>query len=180
MTKSNAHRVFELLLGLFPPRFQSDFGAEMAAFFESQRREAAGAGGFETTLLWSRTVLDIVTAAFCQHVILLKRQFLHDSGALGASLEGVRLTRITARAAALGLVMFFVLLVGLAARDLGFTRVAPTGMSNRASSAGYTDPTLALMRARYVTENFVQRSLVVISRGGHSGLLRLSFRQSDF
>ena len=70
---SRAERFFRRLLRLFPADFRGDFGDDMAATFDDQRRDVLARGGSVAALrLWWDTVRGIITTAPREHVDLLR------------------------------------------------------------------------------------------------------------
>jgi len=69
-------RLFRALLRLFPAEFRGDFGEQMAADFEDQRREVS-AQPRETRRLWFRTVLDLAARAPREHLDALWRDVVY-------------------------------------------------------------------------------------------------------
>jgi putative ABC transport system permease protein len=73
MPRQSFHdRLFRLLLKLFPAEFRGDFGDNMAADFDDQRREVEGRNGAVRTL-WVRTILDALRRAPREHLDVLSR-----------------------------------------------------------------------------------------------------------
>jgi putative ABC transport system permease protein len=69
-------RLFRALLRLFPSEFRGDFGEEMTADFDDQRRDATGKPS-EMRRLWIRTVVDLLGRAPREHVDVLWRDVVH-------------------------------------------------------------------------------------------------------
>jgi len=70
---SRADRIFRRLLRLFPSEFRGDFGDDMAATFNDQRREVLAQGGSMAALrLWWDTIRGILTTAPREHIDLLR------------------------------------------------------------------------------------------------------------
>jgi len=88
-------RLFRALLRLFPAEFRGDFGEQMAADFDDQRREVA-AQPRETRRLWFRTVLDLAARAPREHLDVLWRDVVH-------ALRHLRRRPVSAAAAVLSL-----------------------------------------------------------------------------
>src|SRR6266545_3454527 len=73
MPRQSFHdRLFRLLLKLFPAEFRGDFGDNMAADFDDQRREVEGRNG-AVRALWVRTIVDLVRRAPREHFDILAR-----------------------------------------------------------------------------------------------------------
>lgn len=73
MPRQSFHdRLFRLLLKLFPADFRGDFGDNMAADFQDQRREVEGRTGAMRTL-WFRTTVDLLRRAPREHLDVLSR-----------------------------------------------------------------------------------------------------------
>lgn len=67
------NRIFRALLRLFPAEFRGDFGDDMAATFDDQRRATLAHGGRMAGLqLWTDTVLGILTTAPREHLDVLR------------------------------------------------------------------------------------------------------------
>jgi predicted permease len=58
---SLSERIYRLMLRLFPADFRGDFGDEMSADFQDQRRDARGVTGMAR--LWTRTAVDLLRRA---------------------------------------------------------------------------------------------------------------------
>jgi predicted permease len=56
-----SERVYRLMLRLFPADFRADFGDDMSADFQDQRRDVSGVTGMAR--LWTRTILDLLRRA---------------------------------------------------------------------------------------------------------------------
>src|SRR5438874_1168457 len=70
---SRAERLFRRLLRLFPADFRGDFGDDMAATFNDQRRDVLAHGGSMAALrLWWETIRGIATTAPGEHLDLLR------------------------------------------------------------------------------------------------------------
>src|SRR3982074_1084370 len=70
---SKSDRIFRRLLRLFPPDFRGDFGDDMAATFDDQRRDVLAQGNSMAALrLWWDTILGIATTAPREHLDLLR------------------------------------------------------------------------------------------------------------
>src|SRR5712692_7412707 len=70
---SRADRFFRRLLRLFPADFRGDFGDDMAATFNDQRRDVLARGNSMAALrLWWDTIRGIVTTAPREHFDLLR------------------------------------------------------------------------------------------------------------
>ena len=70
---SRADRFFRRLLRLFPADFRGDFGDDMAATFNDQRRDVLAHGGSMAALrLWWDTIRGIATTAPREHVDVLR------------------------------------------------------------------------------------------------------------
>src|SRR5882672_9368109 len=69
---SKADRLFKRLLRLFPAEFRGDFGDDMAATFNDQRRDVLARGNSMAALrLWWDTIRGVVTTAPREHLDLL-------------------------------------------------------------------------------------------------------------
>src|ERR1700730_3208228 len=69
---SRADRIFRRLLRLFPADFRGDFGDDMAATFNDQRRDVLAQGGSMAAVrLWWDTIRGIATTAPREHLDLL-------------------------------------------------------------------------------------------------------------
>src|SRR3977135_3770907 len=70
---SRAERLFRRLLRLFPADFRGDFGDDMAATFNDQRRDVLAQGDSMSALrLWWDTIRGIATTAPREHLDLLR------------------------------------------------------------------------------------------------------------
>jgi hypothetical protein len=70
---SRADRIFRRLLRLFPADFRGDFGDDMAATFNDQRRDVLAQGDSMAALrLWWDTIRGIATTAPREHLDLLR------------------------------------------------------------------------------------------------------------
>jgi putative ABC transport system permease protein len=69
-------RVYRWLLRLFPSEFRGDFGDDMRADFDDQRRDVHGRRR-ATAALWLRTLIDLVRRAPREHVDVLWRDMRH-------------------------------------------------------------------------------------------------------
>jgi len=77
MSRQSWHnRLFRLLLKLFPAEFRGDFGDNMAADFDDQRRDVEGHTG-AVRALWARTILDLLRRAPREHLDVLSRDAMY-------------------------------------------------------------------------------------------------------
>src|SRR6266508_2931700 len=73
MSRAPFHdRLFRWLLRLFPSEFRGDFGDDMRADFNDQRREVDGRPR-EVRRLWVRTAVDLLHRAPREHLDVLVR-----------------------------------------------------------------------------------------------------------
>jgi predicted permease len=63
-------RLYDLLLRCYPASFRNEYGEEMRALFERQRRQTSGAG---VARLWLATIAEIVGNAVAVHLDILKQ-----------------------------------------------------------------------------------------------------------
>jgi predicted permease len=103
-------RVFQALLRLFPREFRGDFGEQMAADFEDQRRDARRTA--DRGRLWGRTLTDVVRRAPAEHLDVLRQDVSF----------AVRLMRRTPGAAA---AIVITIAVGVGATTAVFTLADP-------------------------------------------------------
>jgi putative ABC transport system permease protein len=77
MARDSFHvRLFRALLRLFPAEFRGDFGDQMSADFDDQRRDVHGKPR-EVRKLWIRTTVDLLRRAPREHLDVLWRDAVY-------------------------------------------------------------------------------------------------------